>query len=213
MEPKGKIKLGTELLGWVGNINIWSSTGFQPFLGHGIVGAMAEAVRKSKGAPFPEKSFESVGRTLISHNGYDVSPGQVCKFLSLVPSDVLDKEDFWEGFRIWSCYSGWWEENEPSWEELDEWREEMGLERIHTVMFTGELTVVFRRMEHCAPPEEIAGYRIATLHELEQVGLTSENVENFPERRGVLIKENDKWRLVRPDLPPKLYTTSEPGLA
>jgi hypothetical protein len=136
---------------------------------------MVEAVRAGAGKIIPLPLLEKrVGRqSWISENIGGVSSGQLQKFLSLIPGDVAEKEEFWEGFRIWSCYSALWDDHEPDWLELDDWRGEMGLERLNPVRLIGphgKLLIFKRLINRCAPPETPPeGYRFGNPGDLKKV--------------------------------------------
>lgn len=171
MEPKSNKLLAVDISNYLWYLNIWSSSGFQRFLESGIISHMAEAVKAGTGRITPDLEKRTGRQSWISGNIGGVSSGQLQKLLSLIPGDVTEKREFWEGFRIWSCYSALWDDHVPGWYELDDWCEDMGLERINPVRLIGPhgRLLIFRRMGYGRPMEAPSGYRYATREELKKV--------------------------------------------
>jgi len=150
-------------------ISLWSSRGFQNFWRSGVFHDMVEVVKKNKPGVI---SFDSGSRNMLrfSYNPGEVTRGQIIEILQLIPDGC------WESFRVsfglWSQTSGWWDGN-PSvnWHFRDEWREEMGLERINPVRLLGPhgKLLVFRRTGHSGPLKLPDGYKYASLEDLKRV--------------------------------------------
>lgn len=169
MKPKSSKFLAGDVSNYLWYLKLWSFTGFQRFLESGVISHMAEAVKAGTGKITP--AFERrIGRwSSISENIDGVSSGQLQKFFLLIPGNIAEKEEFWEGFGIWSCYSALWDDHVPDWLELEDWREDMGLPRINPLVSNGELTVVFRRVGNGRPLKLPEGYRYACPDDLAKV--------------------------------------------
>jgi hypothetical protein len=172
-------------------ISQWSSRGFQKFYESGAFDDMVGAVKKGCLGTI---SVKSRGMIRLSDNPGNVSLGQIKKILEQLPEKRW--KDFYFSFVSWTFTVGWWEDeggaNRPvDWLLRDEWREEMGLERINPIRPFGPhgKFVVFLSLGHSAVPAGApAGYRIASIEELKTIDL--------PGKLPINVFAEGKWRFV-----------------
>ncbi|MCF7844174.1 hypothetical protein K9M47_04805 [Candidatus Gracilibacteria bacterium] len=176
MGPKTQeVVIARDIFTLVAALSYWSSEGMQNFIESGILHDVVRALKSDdsdiKLAPFVVGSIGSVG---FSKEAGNLTMKQLRKLLDIIPlEDVVIWDSLITLFQQWSQTSSWWDNNKPSWQDRDDWREGVGMERINPILKNNDadnpVAVTFRKIGNedvwKSPPD---GYRYATVEEIKR---------------------------------------------
>jgi hypothetical protein len=174
----------------------WSHKGFQNFRDSGFYWDLIESV-KSPTFNYPKTLVYLMNATemLKRSENKDMSVDQIKEMFDSIPTDDITVwNNFFDAVGRIGPYSGWWEKNQPTWEDRDEWRKVLELKPINPKLKTPEenLEVVFKHTGYCSPwYKPLEGYRYATFEEVVSTGLP------IQEKEPILISAGlDHWYFI-----------------
>ncbi len=172
----------------------WSHKGLQNFRDSGFGLDLLELIRSSS-YDYTRMSLYFINTIKFHRRTGEkgVSGSQIKELFNLVPiNNSTVWIDFFNAVGSLGYSVGWWEENQPTWEDRDEWRRGLGMEPINPILKSpdGELEVIFKLDGYGEvwkkPPD---GYRYANSNEITEEGIVNTN-------KVVVICENGIWAIV-----------------